>query len=222
MAGNLIVSDSTRLITVFTEPVGMIWRSNMADTGMAGSLGYDTPPSGILVADPLLVYQTALWRLSPGSPAIDAADTAFKYITQDIEGQPRDAVPDIGADEFSDQPAERKILTSGDVGPFAHDIIDALPVYPPGQSLPVPLTIDVAPNPFNSTTSVTVRLERPSKIDLDLYDIRGRVIYRKRVNPASGGRITFTIGSEDLCSGVYFLNIRTPEISATRKICVVK
>ena len=41
-----------------------------------------------------------VFRLAAGSPAIDAADSGFPLVTDDIDGQPRSGKPDMGADEF--------------------------------------------------------------------------------------------------------------------------
>src|SRR5262249_49781765 len=43
--------------------------------------------------------------------------------TPDMDGQPRDANPDIGADEFSGAPIIARFLTTNDVGPYSPIVI---------------------------------------------------------------------------------------------------
>jgi hypothetical protein len=82
----------------------------------AGSL----PGSGYTTANPKLTLDPAgLYRLSSGSPAIDAAAGSFPAVTLDMDGQTRSGGKDIGADEFGASGALREPLTTSDVGPGA-------------------------------------------------------------------------------------------------------
>jgi hypothetical protein len=72
----------------------------------------------IRLIDPLLSKLGDLYKLVASSPAVDAADPSFTYVTEDFEGQPR-TKPDVGADELSSAPAVRGLLAEGDVGPDA-------------------------------------------------------------------------------------------------------
>ncbi len=127
MAHNLIVSDSTTLINTFTDPVNMIWQTNLAYPGNAGTVGIGVDSASILISDPLMIKTDGFWHPDAKSPAIDAASGDFDYVSDDIEGQKRSLPTDIGADEYSDDPVIRTILSEADVGPFARDIIDAIP-----------------------------------------------------------------------------------------------
>jgi hypothetical protein len=87
------------------------------------------PASGYLTVNPLLAKDTnGVYHLSSGSPAINAGRGAYdyysvysslSYVTNDMDGQPRDAAFDIGADEFSPAPITARILTLAEVGPMA-------------------------------------------------------------------------------------------------------
>jgi hypothetical protein len=72
----------------------------------------------IRLVDPLLARVGDLFKLAAGSPAVDAADPSFTFVTEDFEGQPR-TKPDVGADELSTAPALRGLLSESDVGPDA-------------------------------------------------------------------------------------------------------
>lgn len=93
-----------------------LWEGNIA---FGGSLGPKLGSPGITTIDPQLQYeQDGLWRLSPSSPARDSAvGDNSTLITDDMDGQPRIGLADVGADEFSLARIIRKPLEAGDVGP---------------------------------------------------------------------------------------------------------
>ncbi len=59
-----------------------------------------------------------LWRLTGGSPAVDAAVETVPAMADDVFGRARSGRRDIGAEEFSGEPLRRP-LTAADVGPDA-------------------------------------------------------------------------------------------------------
>ena len=83
-----------------------------------GVPGVTKTPAEVRVADPMFAKSGDLFKLAAGSPAVDAADPSFSFVSDDIEGQPR-IKPDIGADERSSSPAIYGVLTEKDVGPAA-------------------------------------------------------------------------------------------------------
>ena len=76
---------------------------------------------GLLIADPELTYVDGMFRPSSSdSPLIDAALAGYNYVVSDVDGDIRDAAPDIGADEYRPSTAARYArLTPADVGPLA-------------------------------------------------------------------------------------------------------
>jgi poly(beta-D-mannuronate) lyase len=80
------------------------------------------PADGFTITDPKLAKLPATGDaqvITPGSPAIGAATTAFPFVTDDIRGTPRTAKSDIGAVQLSTSPGPRRPLTVADVGPEA-------------------------------------------------------------------------------------------------------
>ncbi len=76
------------------------------------------------------------FHLLAGSPAINAGQGSFPYVMIDMDGQPRDSAPDVGADEFSSAPIIARILTAADVGPNASATSQtAAPVFTPGGGI---------------------------------------------------------------------------------------
>jgi poly(beta-D-mannuronate) lyase len=67
-----------------------------------------------------LMRKGEIMAVTATSGAVDKAVGNFDFVTEDLDGQPRNK-PDIGADEWSDAPAMmlRRPLTPADVGPDA-------------------------------------------------------------------------------------------------------
>lgn len=114
-ANNLLRSSGTAIFEG-NEGTGWTWEGNIA---FGGSLGPKSGDPGITVVDPdLQVDSEGLWRPGGTSPAIDGAQGSYSSIlTDDMDGQARVGLYDVGADEFSAATIVRKPLGAGDVGP---------------------------------------------------------------------------------------------------------
>ena len=120
IANNLIISDRQQVLRVVSEPQDWSWHSNIVHATAEGAqVGIRVAEDGITLLDPLLERVEGMWRLGAGSPATNAAYAMDPPVGYDIEGQPRDSRPDIGADELSDAPVRYKPLTAAEVGPEA-------------------------------------------------------------------------------------------------------
>jgi poly(beta-D-mannuronate) lyase len=109
--GNLI-SSTTAPLFEGSEGNGYTYADNISH---GASLGISSRP-GISEVDPQLVQGLdGLWRLSSTSPAIDGA-TISALFTDDMDGQARIGLFDIGADELTGAPIVRIPLTTDDVG----------------------------------------------------------------------------------------------------------
>jgi poly(beta-D-mannuronate) lyase len=100
-----------------SAPYTGTWSGNIRwNNSNAGSM----PTNGYTTANPLLMRDAyGVLRLQSGSPAIGAATGSHPLMTVDMNGQPRDADPDVGADEFSSAPFVGRILATNDVGPMS-------------------------------------------------------------------------------------------------------
>ncbi len=80
-----------------------------------GTIELHPLPKGIKKVNPLLkLAADGLYRPEKNSPAIGHAVEPF--VDDDMDGQPRKPISDIGADEVSDEPVSRKPLTPKNVG----------------------------------------------------------------------------------------------------------
>jgi parallel beta-helix repeat protein len=92
------------------------FQGNILNGAPAGTM----PASGFKTVDPKLVRGAGnVFRLSAGSPAIDAATGSFSQVKLDIDQATRTGTFDVGSDEFSAGGPQAKPLTTADVGPKA-------------------------------------------------------------------------------------------------------
>jgi len=115
MANNLFRSGGSDIFEGL-EGSGWTWEGNIA---FGGGLGPKAGASGITVVDPQLTLEAdGLWRPNAGSPTVNGGSGNYSGIlTDDMDGQTRIGVFDVGADEFSAASIVRAPLTAVDVGP---------------------------------------------------------------------------------------------------------
>ncbi|MEM6334139.1 MAG: chondroitinase-B domain-containing protein [Planctomycetota bacterium] len=112
IVGN-IISNAGGVSFEGNEGTGYLFADNIADGAPLGI----TPRAGISEVDPQLIQDAdGLWRPAPTSPAIDGTSATATYVTDDMDGQPRIGLFDIGSDELSPAQIARKPLTTADVG----------------------------------------------------------------------------------------------------------
>jgi poly(beta-D-mannuronate) lyase len=126
VANNLFSGGGVAVTVSRGQPYTGTWLNNILwQTRGAG----DLPATGYQTTEPLLTPDAnGIYRLQPDSPAGNAGRGArdaydhwlrFEFVNVDQDGQPRDAAPDVGADEISRAPIRARLLTTNDVGPFA-------------------------------------------------------------------------------------------------------
>jgi hypothetical protein len=115
LSNNLVRSNGP---AIFEGNQGAGW-TIAGNIAYGGSLGPLAGNPGVANVDPQLeLASDGLWRPSATSPAINGGSGDFSsVITDDMDGQPRIGIYDIGADEVSNATIVRRPLTSNDVGP---------------------------------------------------------------------------------------------------------
>jgi len=78
------------------------------------------------------------------------------------------------------------------------------------------------PNPFNPTTTVSWKLETGSEIMLRVMDVRGREVARLAEGSSAPGQFSMSWDASDLSSGVYFIQLITPNETAIQKVMLLK
>ncbi|MDT0630916.1 chondroitinase-B domain-containing protein [Rubrivirga litoralis] len=219
-ANNVLTSIGGSIIRQDDEPVDMVWEANVA---YGGSLGIENP-GGVTVADPELVAgDDGLLRPAAGSPLLDAADPAFA-VALDVDGQPRDATPDIGADERSDAPVLRRPLTAEDVGPRERPSSG-------GGSGPTASGEDPAggaalalglpyPNPTLGRATVPVRLAAAGHVAVRVYDVLGREVAVLVDGPVAAGEHRLAWDAARVPAGRYLVVAQAGADVARRAVVV--
>ena len=197
IANNLVETRNGPIIEYEDTPINITYASNVFFGAESGIGQVD----GILIADPALVFDQDVWRPTSASVAVGAA-TAMDFVTHDIDGQERDGLPDIGADEISLSPVVYRPLTSQDVGPsylslVLHSDQPAVPVSTP--------VVQAYPNPFRSAVTIDFELRIPGFVQLSIYDLLGREVAKLAAGTKNTGSHLTTFDGSGLVPGIYFI-----------------
>ena len=135
---NIVIENTNPIIKAYSSAslAAVAFNNNIMYPTGTSSLGIAATTAQISQVDPLLMqpicdtptancdqtYAHRVYRLSPGSPAIDAATGNYPYALYDYERQSRNGIKDIGADEYNaNDPIFIGALDSTEVGPNAID-----------------------------------------------------------------------------------------------------
>ena len=197
IANNLVVTRNGPIIEYEDTPLGITYASNVFFGAESGIGQVD----GILIADPSIVFDQDVWRLSSTSVAVGAA-TAIDFVTHDIDGQERDGLPDIGADEISLSPVLYRPLTSKDVGPSYLSLV----LHSDQRAFPTSIpAVEVYPNPFRSAVTIDFELIIPGFVQLSIYDLLGREVAKLAAGTRNTGNHRTTFDGSGLAPGIYFV-----------------
>ena len=78
------------------------------------------------------------------------------------------------------------------------------------------------PNPFNPTTSISFILNHDALVQLNVYDVNGRIVADLINARMTAGHHRIDFNAAHLQSGIYFCKLTTPDISLTRKMTLVR
>jgi hypothetical protein len=78
------------------------------------------------------------------------------------------------------------------------------------------------PNPFNPVTTLSFDLPVKSEVELEVYNLLGSKIAGFGLGTLSAGHHTFEYNGESLSSGVYFYRVKAGELSAMKKMVLLK
>ncbi len=221
MANNLVTGTENQLVNIISQPLNMTWLSNILFPQGTASTGIPVTPFQIIVTDPQLIYSDSLWRLQPGSPAIDSARGNFPLVVMDMDGQHRAQLKDIGADEYSSESIIHRPLTANDVGPFAGSVTNIIDTeisepktFPDNYKI-----LSVYPNPFNATQRIYVKQPESATTRLMIFDLTGKRIATEIKRLAPG---MYQWNAVNLATGTYFIILRGEKIYDVRKVILLK
>jgi hypothetical protein len=95
----------------------------------------------------------------------------------------------------------------------------------PGEVMTTPdnyAMVNVAPNPFNPTTTMSFVLPEVSRVTLKVYDLKGSVVATLVDGVREAGQHQVTFDGSNLASGVYFYNLQAGNTNLTGKLMLLK
>lgn len=88
-----------------------------------------------------------------------------------------------------------------------------------------PLTFNLDqnyPNPFNPSTQITFNLSKAGNVSLKVFDVLGREVANLINSELASGSHTVNFDASDLASGLYVYRLEAGNMSATRKMMLMK
>jgi hypothetical protein len=129
--------------------------------------------------------------------------------------------------------ATRYTYRVGDLVPGTHafrlrqvDVDGTESLYEPitvDVAMDTPLTVTAYPNPVRTRGTVEVQVEDPTETTVELYNLLGQrmeTMYDGTLRPGAPTRLR--LRADDLPSGTYFVRVRTPAGTETRRVSVVR
>ena len=185
------------------EPFGLINKINANGDSCDAYFNISADPQFVDSSDPYfisiqpyLVYYPDL-HLQKTSPCINAGTPTGAPLF-DLDGTPRDALPDMGAYEYvspvaveESGPQEFRLLTN-------------------------------YPNPFNPSTTITYTLPEPAPVTLAVYSITGQKVVTLVDEAMGAGTHIVVFDGTDSPSGLYFYRLESPGYTKTGKMLLVK
>lgn len=223
VANNIVTGSSGSLISHWKTPVDHAYSGNIVWPTGSATVGVMLPDTSIRLVDPSLISDGEVWRVAPGSPAVDGARGWSDIVGTDIDGQTRMDPKDVGADEYVAGSAMTRPLTIVDVGPFAIDLYTG--VADPFEPDLVPVALEILPcypNPFNPETKVGWRMKERGWVKVAVYDLLGRKVAMllNDVRPAGESWVTWTASGAS--SGAYVVRVEAGGLVLTQRVALIK
>ena len=116
------------------------------------------------------------------------------------------------------QPSRTLVVGTYGRSMYKINLDQLLGIQPPQQQFT--FAFSVFPNPVTSeAVTTTMTLSESGGIALSLFDVDGKIIREEKENGVKGKR-SMKFDLKNISSGVYFLQLKTENQSATQKIIV--
>ncbi len=171
IANNIIWSSYAPLIEEQWAPsINTSWLSNIV---WGAAMGLE-PDSGMTVQDPMLEQASnGIYKMTTDSPAYNSGTLTADTVLYDFESQLRlDGLPDIGADELSDDQAQPLPIGPEDVGPQWLDVTHV------GNNLTAGMPLRAYPSPASQRFYLMLDAHlMGTNVRVELLDMSGRIVY---------------------------------------------
>jgi hypothetical protein len=88
------------------------------------------------------------------------------------------------------------------------------------EDVSFPIEVDVYPNPFMVSTTISFLLEQDSHVTVELFDMAGSVVHTLVHEELQSGSHEFTFDRAKLPAGMYLLKMQTPSFVKTQSIII--
>ncbi|MEO5673609.1 MAG: T9SS type A sorting domain-containing protein, partial [Chitinophagales bacterium] len=90
------------------------------------------------------------------------------------------------------------------------------------EEVSFPIEVDVYPNPFISSTTISFSLEQYSKVQIELYDVAGRKLQTLLDENVALGDYSLPLGEVGgaLSAGIYFIKISINAEAMMKKVVI--
>ncbi len=78
------------------------------------------------------------------------------------------------------------------------------------------------PNPFNAETIIPIELQSNAQVELNVYDVNGRLVRNLIDGALKAGLHNVTFDASEISSGTYFVKLNTDDRHESRKITLIK
>ncbi|CAF4560594.1 unnamed protein product [Rotaria sp. Silwood1] len=78
------------------------------------------------------------------------------------------------------------------------------------------------PNPFNPSTTIIYSIKNSGKVNLKVYDSKGRIVSELVNNNQTKGEYKVDFDASTLASGVYYYTLNTKDFSETKSMVLIK
>ncbi|MDH7605448.1 MAG: T9SS type A sorting domain-containing protein [Melioribacter sp.] len=91
-----------------------------------------------------------------------------------------------------------------------------------GESKPVEYSMEVYPNPFNPSTTISYQLPEKSIVTIKVYDMLGREVKELIEEIKEAGYYKLEFNGSELSSGIYICTIRANKFNKSIKLMLIK
>ncbi len=78
------------------------------------------------------------------------------------------------------------------------------------------------PNPFNPSTTIAFSLDRPERVNLQIFSMTGQLVETIADKFYASGSHSVPVNAEHLASGMYFYRLKTRDVVLTKKFTLIK
>ena len=222
-ANNLITGGSNELVKILTAPVSFNYISNVMFPFDTATIGLQLSDTEIRNINPLLAEENGLMKITKSSPLINSGKNEYSFVVNDMDGQLRDGMPDIGADEYSAAPIKIKPLTAKDVGPLS-EVLTTGVKNKNEVKLNTFILFPAYPNPFNPSVNIEFYIEKDEYVQLGIYDVLGKKVVSLLCENIKAGMHKINLSAEDykLASGIYYCAMTINNSSKYQKLVLIK